>query len=73
MITIDATGLSCPEPVMLAQKATRDNPSEDVRITVDNATARNNILRMARGIERDASVQEEDGAFAITLTLSQRA
>lgn len=68
MVTVDALGLSCPEPVMLAKKAVKDNPSEDVQVLVDNATARDNIVRMARGVKRAASVQEDGGSFVITLT-----
>lgn len=68
MITVDATGLSCPEPVMLTKQAVNDNPTEEVQVTVDNATARDNIVRMARGIKRATSVQEENGTYVITLT-----
>ena len=68
MINVDATGLSCPEPVMLAKKAAKDNPAEEIQVLVDNATARDNIVRMARGISRTASVQENGGVFTITLT-----
>ena len=67
MIVVDAQGLSCPEPVMLAKKAAQDNPSQDVQVLVDNATARDNITRMARGINRTVSVQETDGVYTLTL------
>lgn len=67
MVTVDAQGLSCPEPVMLAKKAAKDNPSDDVEVLVDNATARDNIVRMARGIKRAADVKELDGVYTITL------
>ena len=69
MFTVDATGLSCPEPVMLAKKAAKDNPSDEVQVIVDNATARDNIVRMARGIKRPATVQEDAGNYVITLAL----
>lgn len=67
MVTVDAQGLSCPEPVMLAKKAAKDNPSDDVEVLVDNATARDNIIRMARGIKRSTDVKELDGVYTITL------
>ena len=67
MITVDATGLSCPEPVMLAKKAAKDNPSDEIQVLVDNATARDNIVRMSRGIKRGASVEESAGVYTITL------
>lgn len=67
MVTVDAKGLSCPEPVMLAKKAVKKNPSDDVQIVVDNATARDNIIRMARGIKRTTDVRDIDGVYTITL------
>ena len=67
MITVDATGLSCPEPLMLAKQATKDNPSQDVTVLVDSATARDNILRMAHGIGRATSLQENDGVYTPVL------
>ncbi len=67
MVTVDAKGLSCPEPVMLAKKAVKKNPSDDVQIVVDNATARDNILRMARSIKRTTDVRDIDGVYTITL------
>jgi len=69
MVLVDAQGLSCPEPVMLAKKAAKDNPNQDIQVLVDNATARDNITRMARSIKRSVSVQEENGVY--TLILSQ--
>ena len=68
MITVDATGLSCPEPVMLAKKAAKDNPSEEIQVMVDNATARDNIVRMSRSVSRSASVAENGGVYTITLS-----
>ena len=67
MITGAAMGLSCPEPVMMAKKAVKDNPAEPVQVMVDNATARDNIVRMSRGVKRTATVQEQGDAFVITL------
>ena len=67
MVTVDAKGLSCPEPVMLAKKAVKKTPSDDVQIVVDNATARDNIIRMARGIKRTTDVRDIDGVYTITL------
>ena len=52
---------------MLAKKAVKKNPSDDVQIVVDNATARDNILRMARSIKRTTDVRDIDGVYTITL------
>ena len=45
---IDARGLSCPQPVVLTQKAVKENPA-GAEILVDNACAVENIGRFARG------------------------
>jgi TusA-related sulfurtransferase len=43
---IDARGLSCPQPVLLAKKGIEKNPS-GIQVLVDNTTARDNISRFA--------------------------
>lgn len=45
VITIDARGLSCPQPVLLAKKAIGEN--DEVTVLVDNDTAVENIRRLA--------------------------
>jgi tRNA 2-thiouridine synthesizing protein A len=44
---IDARGLSCPQPVVLTQKAVRENPA-GAEILVDNACAVENVGRFAK-------------------------
>ena len=67
MITLDAKGLSCPEPLMMVQDALTKNPGEQVTVEVDSATPRDNILRLARRKRLEASVSESDGVFTITI------
>ncbi len=64
--TIDAKGLACPEPVVLARKALSESP--DITVIVDNETARENIKRMARS--QSCSFQEhgENGEYHIHIT-----
>lgn len=45
--TIDARGLPCPQPVILTRKALAEGGFELLEITVDNAAARENILKFA--------------------------
>lgn len=47
-VKIDARGLSCPQPLILLQKAIKDG-AKDIEITVDNETSRENIVRFADG------------------------
>ena len=46
--TIDARGLSCPQPVLLAQAAIKGVENGTVRVLVDSETARDNVTRMAQ-------------------------
>lgn len=67
MITVDAKGLFCPEPLMLTQEALKKNPGEQVVVEVDSASPRDNILRLARRKKLNASVSESDGVYTITI------
>lgn len=44
MEKIDARGISCPQPVLMAKNAVEKNP-EGMDILVDNNTAKNNVSR----------------------------
>ena len=56
--TIDARGLSCPQPLFLTQEALWKEKSGVVKILVDDATARQNIKRTAEKEGWDFEVQE---------------
>lgn len=45
---VDARGLSCPQPVILALKAMKKATQGTIEILVDTDTARENITRAAR-------------------------
>ena len=44
---IDARGLSCPEPALLAERALREGAEGRLEILVDTPTAVDNITRLA--------------------------
>ena len=67
MVTVDAKGLFCPEPLMMIQDALKKNPGEQVVVEVDSATPRDNILRLARRKKLNATVDEKDGVFTIAI------
>lgn len=50
--TVDARGLSCPQPVVLVDRAIADGHT-DLEILVDNEVARENVSRLLkrRGLE----------------------
>lgn len=67
MVTVDAKGLFCPEPLMMTQDALKKNPGEQVVVEVDSAAPRDNILCLARRKKLNATVDEKDGVFTITI------
>ena len=64
---IDARGLSCPQPVFLTLKAIEagDFP---IRVTVDNATAKANIRRMAQGKKFNIEIEEKGEDIVLTIS-----
>jgi tRNA 2-thiouridine synthesizing protein A len=58
---IDARGLSCPQPVIMVDRAIADG-NNDLEILVDNEVARENITRLAskRGFKTDARQEGAD-------------
>lgn len=63
-ITVDARGLSCPQPVVLTMEALKQN-AEAYEILVDNQTALNNVSRFVKNAGKTASVTENDDEYII--------
>lgn len=61
---IDAVGRSCPEPVLMLQKALKDRP-EAVEIAVDNAAARGNCARFAAHAGYRVTETQEGGVWIV--------
>ena len=66
MLTVDARGLSCREPVMLMLDAI-GKTTEPVVVLVDNATARGNVSHMAEERGRKVTITKEGGDFRLLL------
>ena len=66
---VDARGLSCPQPVILAKQAlgAEELPME---ILVDTATSRENVRRLAERLGFAVRVEERGGDF--TLVVAKR-
>ncbi|SFQ13491.1 TusA-related sulfurtransferase [Lachnospiraceae bacterium XBB1006] len=67
MNTIDARGLSCPEPVMLLKQAMSSGASS-YEMKVDCKTAKENVTRYATSQGYKTDVKESDGEFTLTFT-----
>jgi len=60
---IDARGLPCPQPLMLARKAAETGRWHEIRVTVDNGAARENLLKYAGFAGLSAEVASEPGGI----------
>ncbi len=67
MKTVDARGLSCPQPVILARKAIEAGQFP-IEVLVDSVTSRENVRRMAEKAGCHVAVAQEGDEFKITLT-----
>jgi TusA-related sulfurtransferase len=58
---IDARGLSCPQPIVLVDRALKEG-NTDLEILVDNEVARENVTRLAarRGLKTDVRLEGTD-------------
>ena len=66
--TIDARGLSCPEPVVLTRRLLDQINEGEIEVTVDNHTARENVIRVAESMGWSVMVEEKGTEFILRLT-----
>jgi tRNA 2-thiouridine synthesizing protein A len=68
MITVDARGLSCPEPVIQARNALAASPSGgEIEVLVETVTSRENVLRVARTAACEVDVEEIEDGFRLLI------
>lgn len=67
MKTIDARGLSCPEPVLLTKAAIKA-AEYPFTVLVNDETPKENIIRFAKNNGHPAELTEQDGDYAIVFT-----
>ncbi|QTA82275.1 SirA family protein, TusA domain-containing [Desulfonema limicola] len=66
MKEIDARGLACPAPVLMAKTAIENEKAQYLKIIVDNKASKENVSIFLESKKFDVSVQEKDGDFYIT-------
>ncbi len=67
MKKIDAKGLECPQPVLLAKKALEE--TSGIEISVDNTTAVENLKRLGAKLKCSVAINEKEGGiYAVTMT-----
>lgn len=67
MKTVDARGLSCPQPVILARKGI-ETGQFPIEVLVDSVTSRENVRRMAEKAGCHVAVAQTGDEFRLTLT-----
>ena len=65
---IDARGLSCPIPVVMAQKAIQKDSPASLEVLVDARVAVENITRCAKSQGYKIAVEEQGPDFKLKLT-----
>ncbi len=70
-ITVDARGLSCPQPVVETKKVMNAQAGGTIVVLVDTVTSRENVSRLGRNQGWDVSVEDlTDGGFRVVLNKS---
>jgi TusA-related sulfurtransferase len=65
--TVNARGLSCPQPVILTRKALQESGGNEVVVLVDTMTQVHNCTRAAEKLGWQATCEEKDDVFELTL------
>ena len=65
--TVDARGLSCPQPVILTRNAIKKNEFP-IEVIVETVTSRENVRRAAEKIGCRVEIEEVEGEFKLTVT-----
>lgn len=66
--TVDARGLSCPQPVLLAVQAMKDRAGGVIEVLVDNEASRENVTRAAAAQGWSAAAETAGGDCLLRLT-----
>ena len=65
MKEIDALGLLCPRPVILAKKLIKEENPKEFAVLVDNEIATENLSKMADQLGYDTDVDKEDNVYKV--------
>ena len=69
ILTVDAQGLSCPQPVLLTKRAMRQTAQGTIEVLVDSGTSRDNCARLARKSGWQVQAEERPtGGYRLVLT-----
>lgn len=67
--TVDARGLSCPQPVIMTLDEIKTGSEKEIIVLVDTETSKENVSRAAESQGCTITdVSSEDGGFRVSLT-----
>ncbi|MDR1377587.1 MAG: sulfurtransferase TusA family protein [Synergistaceae bacterium] len=67
MVTVNAAGLSCPQPVLETKKVLDKMTSGKVEVLVDTATSRDNVARFAENKGWKTAKEERLNGYKVLL------
>jgi len=67
IVKVDARGFSCPQPVILAQRAIQEGKFP-IEVLVETVTSRENVRRMAEMKGCNVEVIEQEDEFKLVVT-----
>ncbi len=67
MQEVDARGLSCPEPALMAMEAMNDYPDEEIRVLVSAAVQKQNVTEIAQKKGRQVTATQEGADFVLVI------
>lgn len=67
MIEVDARGLSCPEPVLLALDAIAEANGEEVLVKVSDSAQRDNVKHQAERKGKTVIIEKEGQDYLLTI------
>ena len=73
MKEIDALGLLCPRPVILAKKLIKEEDPTEFTVLVDNEIATENLSKMADQLGYDTKVEKVDKVYKVKFKTKLRA
>jgi len=66
--TLDARGLSCPQPVLMTLNEIKAGTTDEIIVLVDSDTAKENVSRAAGSKGWTVSgISEQEGAYNVTI------
>lgn len=66
--TVDARGLSCPQPVLMTMDEIKKNTADEILVLVDTDASKENVSRAAQSQGwKVTSITEEDDTYRLDL------